>query len=545
VNVSGTELARGREAYASYAWTDAYESLARADGAGELGGEDLELLAVAAMMLGRDDEGMQTYERAHQAYREAGNMRKAIHCALWLGINLALKGEVGPATGWLGRAQRMLDREGIDGAERGYLLLPVMFQHEAVGDYEGAAATAAEAAEIGERFGDADLVALAVHARGSILIKVGRVREGLALLDEAMVAVTAGELSPPITGIVYCSVILVCEEVYDVRRAQEWTAALAEWCDRQPDLMAFTGRCLVHRAGLMQLHGAWPAALEEARRAAHRFERAMNQAAAAKGCYIEGEVHRLRGELARAEEAYRQSSRFGFEPQPGLALLRLSQGNTDAAAAAMQRVVAETTEPLRRAALLPAFVEVMLALGDLDSARTASGELAEIAARFEFDMLSAMHGHVDGLVKLAADDPTASLSSLRRAWQQWLDLDAPYEAARVRVAIGRACRALGDEEGCELELEAARTVFEQLGAAPEVATVRSLTRSVATAPHDLTRRELEVLRLVAIGKSNREIAAELRISEHTVARHVQNIFGKLDVTSRTAAGAFAFEHDLV
>jgi DNA-binding CsgD family transcriptional regulator len=545
VDVSSAELARGRDAYSRYAWKEAYEELSQADGSTPLGGEDLELLAVAAHMLGQDAEAMQLYERAHQAHRDAGDMRPAIRCAIWLGINLALRGDVGPATGWLGRAQRMLDRDGIDGPERGYLLLPVMFQHEAVGDYEGAAATAAEAAAIGERFGDADLVALAVHAQGSVLIKDGRVREGLGLLDEAMIAVTAGKLSPVITGTVYCSVILMCEEVYDVRRAQEWTAALAEWCDRQPDLMAFTGRCLVHRAGLMQLHGAWPSAVEEARRAAQRFEHAMNQAAAAKGHYVEGEVHRLRGEFGLAEQAYRESSRFGWEPQPGLALLRLAQGQPEAAAAAMRRVMVETTDPLPRASLLPAFVEVMLALDELDEAQTASAELADIAARFESDMLSAMQAHVEGLVKLAGGDPAAALVPLRRAWQQWLDLEAPYEAARVRVDIGRACRGLDDEEGCELELEAARVAFEQLGAVPDVAAVQSLTDSADALTHDLTRRELEVLRLVATGKSNRQIAAELSISEHTVARHVQNIFSKLDVSSRTAAGAFAFEHDLV
>jgi DNA-binding CsgD family transcriptional regulator len=539
------ELARGREAYSSYAWTEAYESLSLADQTAPLSGPDLELLAVAAHMLGRQDEWMQTIERAHHAYLDAGEVQRASYNAVWLGINLALRGEVGPATGWLGRAQRMLDREGIDSVERGYLLLPVMFQHEAAGDYEGAAATAAEAAEIDERFADPDLVALAIHARGSILIKDGRVREGLALLDEAMIAVTAGELSPAVTGIVYCSVILMCEEVFELRRAQEWTAALTKWCDGQPDLLAFTGRCLVHRAGLMRLHGAWPAALEEARKAGERLERAMNEAAAARGRYVEAEIRRLRGELALAEAAYREASQFGWEPQPGWALLRLAQGDGAAAAAAIRRALDETVDPLRRVTLLPAQVEIALALGDGATARDAARELGEISARFESDMLKAMQAESQGAVELTDGDPRAALVLLRQAWKTWRELEAPYEAARVRVWIGEACRVLGDEEGFALELGAAKTVFEQLGALPDAARVDSLVQPAAVGAHGLTRRELEVLRLVATGESNRQIAEALVISEHTVARHVQNIFTKLDVSSRTAAGAFAFEHGLL
>ncbi|CAN5219923.1 hypothetical protein BH20ACT13_BH20ACT13_15200 [soil metagenome] len=540
------ELERGRALYVGRAWTDAYESLSRADGADSLGAEDLVLLATSAFMLGRDDVYLGVLERAHHAYLDARDVPRAVRCAFWIGMNLVLRGELGPGSGWLGRAQRLLERETTDCVERGYLLMPRVFQLEAAGDFAGAAAVAAEIVAIAERFGDADGFALASHAHGQMLIKSGRVKEGLALLDEAMVAVTAGELSPAVTGMVYCAVILALQEVYEARRAREWTAALTRWCNGQPDLKAFTGRCLVHRAEILQLQGSWPDALEEAQKARHRFVETMNESRVGLALYREAELYRLLGQFDDAEEAYREASRYGWEPQPGLAQLRLAQGRTDAARSTIRRVLDEATDPLKRARLLPAYVEIALAAGDIEEARSACRELEDIAARYESAMLGAIVAYARGAVHLADADAQVALGALRDAAVVWQELEAPYDVARTRVLVGLACRALGDEDAATLELDGARAAFARLGAAPDVARVDDLAgRSSGRDRHGLTERELQVLRLVAAGKSNREIAATLVISEHTVARHVQNIFAKVDVSSRAAAGAFAFEHDLV
>jgi DNA-binding CsgD family transcriptional regulator len=540
-----TELERGREAYSTDAWLDAYESLSRADRESPLGADDLRLLATSAYMLGREDEYLGLLERAHRAYLDVGEALPALRCAFWIAVNLAGRGEMGRANGWLGRAQRLLDHEGRDGVERGYLLLPIIFEQEASGNWEAAAATAGEAATIGERLGDPDLFALAAHEQGHILIKTGRLSEGLGLLDEAMVAVTAGELSPIVSGIVYCGVILACQDAYEVRRAQEWTAALSGWCERQPDLVAFTGRCLVHRAEIMQLQGAWLDALEEARRAAKRCLRGENPAAAGEACYRQGEIHRMLGEFSPAEEAYREASRHGREPQPGLALLRLAQGQADAAGGAIRRVLTETPEAGKRAGFLPAYAEIMLAIGDIEGARAASRELEAVAAGHEGRALGAMAAQARGAVEMSQRDAGAALVSLRRAGDVWQQLGAPYEAARVRELVGLACRALGDDDTAALELDAARAVFRDLGAVPDLVRLDSLSGAALADAHGLTKRELEVLRHLAAGETNKAIAADLVLSERTVDRHVSNLFAKLGVSSRAAATAYAYEHRLV
>jgi DNA-binding CsgD family transcriptional regulator len=543
-----TELvSRGRGAFARRAWPDAFESLSRADQAAPLGAEELELLATSAYMLGCDDEHVRALERAHHAHLDAGDTPRAVRCAYWIGHNMMLRGEMGPATGWFGRGQRLLERAERDCAERGYLLIPVLVGHSIAGDHAAAYETATEIAEIGTAFADRDLIAIGVHEQGHALVRLGRFEEGLRLLDEVMVAVTAGELSPIVAGMVYCNTIGFWQSVYELRRAREWTEALTRWCQQQPDMVAHTGVCLVHRAEIMQLQGAWDAALEEARRAGERFAKGvLNERVCGNAYYRQGEVHRLRGERSAAEESYREASRRGYEPQPGLALLRLAEGKGDAASSAISRVLDEASQPRARAALLPAYVELMLAAGEVEAARAACRELEKISEGHRSDQLRAMSAQARGALALADGEPQVALVALREAWHAWQELEAPYEAARVRVLVALGCRAAGDEDTASWELQAARVVFVRLGAGPDIGRVDSLEASPeATAAHGLSPRELQVLRLVARGATNKSIGAELVLSERTIDRHVSNIFAKLRVSSRAAATAYAYEHDLV
>ena len=539
------ELARGREAAARLAWADAYTALSLADRSSSLAAEDLEVLATAAYLLGHVEDCLRALQRAQQLHAEGGDSRRAARCAFWLAFHLGNQGELAQASGWLARANRLLERE-QECAEHGYLLTLVVVQHVAAGDYAGARRTAARVAAIGRRAGDADLVALALVLHGRAMVREGSVGEGLVLLDEAMVGVVAGELSPLVAGTVYCSVIEACQEILEWRRAQEWTAALAAWCGKQPDMLTFTGQCLIHRAQILQLHGAWPQAVEEAKRAGERLLQGADGDANGSAFYQQAELYRVLGDFTAAEDAYRQASRRGLEPQPGLALLRLAQGRTDAAEAAIRRVLAETSKKFQRAKLLPAHVEIMLAVGDLQAAREAADELTGITESYATPALRAVAGHAHGAVLLAEGDARAAVVVLRGAWQAWRELEAPYEVARVRVLVGLGCRAMGDEEAAAMELDAARSVFVQLGAAPDLARLEVLARrEVVSRAGGLTARELQVLRLLAAGRTNHAIASDLFLAEKTVDRHVSNIYAKLCVSSRAAATAYAYEHRLL
>jgi DNA-binding CsgD family transcriptional regulator len=553
------DLRRAHQAHRQRAWSDAFELFSAADGVEALAPADLELLASAAYLIGRDDDALGAFERAHHAHLAAGPSQRtrAVRCAFWLGLLLMLRGESGHATAWLSRAQRLVDvlvlEHASDCVERGYLLIPIAEQQLAAGDSDAAYDTAKKAVEVGECFGDPDLTACARHLQGRALLLGGRIENGLALLDEAMLAATGGELSAVVTGLVYCSVIDACLQVYAFSRAREWTTALGGWCGEQPQLVAFTGTCIVHRVQILQLNGRWQNAITEVRGICERFSLGIGRRPPGAALYEQGEVHRLRGELQAAEDAYRNASEMGCEPQPGLALLRLSQGRTDAALSAIRRVATTVAGQLERSKLLPAYIEISLAVGEKDAARDACKELESIAERFPSDALRAISSQARAAVELSEGNAAAAEGFARTAWRLWERIEAPYHAARARELLGLASGRLGDDEGKNLQLDAARAAFAKLGALADVARIDASAEEPhaggstgdARSASPLTARELQVLRHIATGKTNKAIARALFVSEKTVERHVSNIFVKLDVPSRAAATAFAYEHKLV
>ncbi len=522
-------------------WERAFDILSALDATDGLGAEDLEALGEAAWWLGRVPECIAARQRSVAAYIAGGNPRPAALVALRLFYTFSVGGEGAIATGWLRRATRLLDGE-PEGVEHGQLWLAEARVARARGDTDRELEYARRAIALGHRFADADLVALGQYIEGRLLVRQGQVYDGMATLDEAMLAATQGELGPMATGQVYCNVIAACQELGDLRRAGEWTEALRGWCETQP-ASVFPGLCRVHRAEVMRLRGAWSEAEQEAQQASEDLLETM-PAFASEALYQLGELRRQRGELAAAELAFRQASDLGREPQPGLALVRLAQGKAEAAAAAVRRALAQEPNRLMRARLLSAQVEIAIAGGDVATATSASEELGVIARDYGSVALEAAAAFAQGRAELASDQAPAALGSLRRAWELWQAADCPFEAAETRRALGLACRQVGDADGAELALCSSLAVFEQLGATGESARTAELLGARPPVA-GLTSREIEVLRLVAAGKSNREIAADLYLSAKTVARHLSNIFCKIDVSSRAAATAFAYEHGLI
>lgn len=536
------ELVRAREAYDRQEWVAAYDGLSDLSPA-ELTAEDFARLAMAAFLRGRPNDCIQALQRAHAAQLDAGDVAGAVRSAFWLTMVLLENGEGAVAGGWVSRARRLLDSLDEDVVEQGYLRILLFFQHLFAGELEEARVLAGEVEDYGRRFADPDLLALSRCFRGRLLLYVGEVDEGFSLLDEAMAAVTAGEVSPVFAGEIYCALIEACQELSDFGRAEQWTTMLSRWCDTQDGLVAFTGQCAVHRGQIMRVHGAFTEALEELDRAQERYLAVGSPPAAGLAWAERGEVLRIRGDLAAAEEAFDRAVGFGHDPQPALALLRLTQGRTPAAVAAVRRLLAEPRDPVHRSQLLAAATEVLLADADVDQAAAAAAELSTLADRFRCAALRAQARHAVGHVRLAQGAVAEAVVELQGAARLWTGLGAPYEAARSRALLGTALRELGDVESGDAELATARATFARLGALPDERAVAGLT--APSAPRGLSAREVEVLRLVASGMSNTEIAAALVLSEKTVARHLSNIFTKLDVRTRTAAAAFAFEHHLV
>jgi len=540
---------RGRAAFAGRQWRTAYEQLSAADSETSLEPADLERLATAAYLVGQDDRAVTLWTRVHHDWIDRGDVQRAAYWGYWLSFIQLLNGEPAQATGWLARAQRIDKARPEAGAVKGYGEVLSGLLVMGSGDTAAAIARFDAAVALAERFDDADLLALALLGQGQALTMQHAIAEGTARLDEAMLGITAGKVSPVLGGIVYCAVILTCQRIFDLARAREWTRQLDIWCAAQSDLTPFRGQCLVHRSQILQARGDWSGALDEAARARDHLA-GRSEAVVGRACYQQGELHRLRGEFDAAEKMFRDADRYGCEPQPGVSLLRLAMGEADAAAAAIRVAVDAAVDVpgpaggLSRPGLLGPLIEILLALGDAAGARKAADELAGIAAKMNTSYLAAMSAHGNGAVLLAEGETQAAQARLREAWMLWQQLEMPYESACVRVLLGQVCRRLDDRETARMHFDAARVVFERLEAAPALAQLERLTAG-ADADGALTQREREVLALVAAGKSNRQIATALAISEHTVARHMSNIFDKLGVSSRTAASTYAQTHKLI
>ena len=543
-------LRQGRAAFQQAAWGEAYARLSAARDARQFGADDLERLAVAAYLAGHDEASAEAWASAHGRWLQFGDVPRAVRCAFWLVMQLLSAREVARAGGWIATAQRLLPRGTDRCAEHGLLLVLEARGHMRDGDLAAAHAAACRAANLADRCSDPDLTVFGRLVQGLTLASRGECTAAAALFDEVMVTVAAAGVSPIAAGTAYCAAIEACYELADVGRAREWTAALTEWCRAQRDLVAFRGHCLVHRAQTLRLSGDWPGALTEVRQICGRTSDADGDAGASwrgapigSAFYEMAEIYRARGEYGRAEEAYREASRYGRTPEPGLALLRLAQRRPQEAEASVRRAVSESRRRFVRAGVLAACVEIMTAAGDTRSARGSADELAQLAADVPTAFLRALSAQALATVVLAEGDAGTALTRLREAWVGWQGLEMPYEAAQVRVLMALACRALGDHDAASMELEAARRVFLRLGAAPDAARVDALLGSRAAT--GLTARETQVIRLLARGDTNRAIARTLDISERTVDRHVANIFTKLDLSSRAAATAYAYEHGLV
>jgi len=507
-----------------------------------LTGRDLDGMADAAWWVSQLAESVELRHKAYSAHVTAGDERGAAAAAARVAVDHFIREEPSIGAGFLMRARRHADAV-PEGPEHGFIDMLEGNVARFSGDLERAVELSDRAIEVGRRLAVADLTAMAIHSKGLALVSAGRITEGVAFLDEAMATVLSGDVSPFFMGVIYCSVIAACLELGDIGRAGEWSDAASRWSETLPPGSPLPGMCRINQAEVSRLRGSWTDAEADARRAVDDLIGIQPALAAAAFSQL-GEVRRRIGDLAGAEAAFERAQELGDDPQPGFALVRLAQGRAEAARSALRLAFAGAQGPPRRARLLSAQVEVALAADELGEAKTAAGELAAIASATDVPAFAAAAAAASGSIALAVGDVDAACEALRRATLAWRDLRLPYETATARMLLGRALLAGGDEDGARLELRAALAEFERLGAVPDAAATSALLMGPTDLPAGLTAREAEVLRLVAAGRTNRDIAVELVISEHTVARHLQNMFTKLGVSSRAGATAFAFEHGL-
>jgi len=539
---AAAQVIHARDLHRQSRWAEACDAFLLADRGVPLGVEDLELLAECAQILGRGADAVRALDGAYHARVRAGEIDAAVTSGFWLWHALILDGEFARAAGWAARV-RELAGEHPGEIGRGWPLVTQAYGLVAAGEYENAAMLTQQAAELGARHGVVDLFAYATTICGRALLKAGRLAEGLSRMDEGMLPVTEGATSPRVTSMLYCSAIATCHDALELGRVREWGRSLDGWLDTLPPLHgAYFGNCRIYRSLLLRLQGSWEAARKELDEVCVDLAEGYGRMVVGHAQYHLAETLRLLGDDG-AEEAYRRASDLGEPIQPGLALLRLSQGDVETAAAGIRRALAEAQGDLDRCRILPAHVTIMLAAGEIEEAERDLDELARISDTFPTAAVRAESATARAAVDLAEGRAAEALPLLRASSATWRELDAPYETAKVSVLIASACRDLSDEEAAVFELRSAADVFARLGARPDLRRVEGLL-APARAAHGLTAREIEVLRLVADGKTNQAIAAELFLSERTVDRHVSNIFDKLGVHSRTAAATFAFEHRL-
>ena len=535
-----TTLDRARVAYAQRLWGQAREAYLAARASAPLSAEDMAALADAAWWEGAIDESLSACEEAYRLFLHGDDPqpRPAAMLAIDIGFSWYLRGEEAMGSGWISRAQRLLEGE-EDCAEHGYLQSLAIDDALGAGHFDLAVEAATAVGAIGARHGDETLSSYALVGRGIALIKLGRVRDGLASLDEAMLPVVAGRVRPTWAGNIYCQLMSVCQELADLRRAQQWTDATARWCEGFSNAVMFLGVCRVHRAQLLQVHGDWSSAEEEIAQVCRDLA-TMNVEAVGLAFYELGEVRRMRGDLPGAAAAYAQAHEHGKEPQPGLALVWVAEGNPSAALEALAACEARTNDPLAKTRLWEALVEAAIAARNPPTAEVAARALDQAATTYASPGLLAAAAQSRGRVCLANGDTAEAIDALRSACQRWQDVEAPYRVAQTRLALAAALERSGDEHGASLERDAAATGLARLG----VVAPTPAGRPVAL-PDGITRREAEVLALVAQGLTNREVAEALVLSERTVARHLANLYTKIGVTSRTAATTYAHHHGLL
>jgi DNA-binding CsgD family transcriptional regulator/tetratricopeptide (TPR) repeat protein len=531
-------------------WRRAHERLSGRPRS-ELTAAELDELAEALFWLDRPAESVDVRRQAYATHVAEGSLAGAARAAWQLFYDHFLVGDTAVAGGWLERARHHAG-QAASVVEAGFVAVADADRAAAGGDLDAAVDHGQRALDAGRAAGSPDLMAMALQAQGRMLVAVGRSDEGMAMLDEAMLAAVNGELGPLFTGWVYCNVLSTCHDLADLRRAGEWNDAAMRWCDQLRDGAFYPGICRLHVVELACLRGAWQTAEAEARRACGELT-AHDPRFAGEAYYLAGEMRRLVGDLGGAQEAFTQAHQLGRLPQPGLARVRLAQGRPEAAAKALRRALDPgPSSPRSRAQLLAARVEAELGVDDREAARAAAGELASIGSSVGGPFLAAMAAAAEGEILLAEGDVEAALARSSDAMSVFRQLELPYEAALAQVCLGLAARGAGDDDSVALELRAALATFEHLGAGPDAERVRALLAPVPASAADgeaatatLTPRELEVLRRVATGETNRQIAAALFVSEHTVARHVSNTLSKLGVGSRAGATAYAFRHGLV